>query len=537
MASASSLRNPAQQLYNISIMNYTKEDLKNFKHRDIKPEQIDRQVENFKKGFDHVSLSEPATLENGIVRIKEEDEERLFGRFEKARRECDIVKMVPASGSASRMFKDLFTFMDTYKGTEEEFLEFVQEKGPGTIYNFFQKLDELPFYTRLAAALWSDGKDIGKMIAKREYNEILSYILTEKGLNYGNTPKGLVDFHIYRDFVRTAFDEHIVEGALYCNNGKTAAVHFTVAEEYMPLFKDRLKKITKVFEKMFNVKYEVTFSVQKPSTDTVSIDQQGELLRDSEGKLVFRPGGHGALIYNLDELKADIIFIKNIDNVIPDRAKGDTIKYKKLLAGILLELQEKIFGYMRILDKKPTAEQLQEIDAFMNQIGYKEAEGRTYKDQKEHIRHLQNLLDRPIRVCGMVKNEGEPGGGPFWVKAKDGSSRLMIVESAQINLKDKEQKKLFEHSTHFNPVDLVCGVKNHKGKKFDLEKYIDPDQGFISKKSYKGKDIKVQELPGLWNGAMAKWITVFVEVPLTTFTPVKTVFDLFRFEHRNVLKK
>ena len=240
---------------------------------------------------------------------------------------------------------------------------------------------------------------------------------------------------------------------------------------------------------------------------------------------------------NLDELKADIIFIKNIDNVIPDRAKGDTIKYKRLLAGTLVELQEKIFSYLSMLDKKPTEEQLREIEAFMGQIGYKEAEGKTYKDQKERIKHLHQLLDRPIRVCGMVKNEGEPGGGPFWVKMKDGSSRLMIVESAQINLKDKEQKKVFDHSTHFNPVDLVCGVKNYKGKKFDLEKFIAPEQGFITHKSYKGKEIKVQELPGLWNGAMANWITVFVEVPLTTFTPVKTVFDLFRFEHRNVLKK
>lgn len=289
---------------------------------------------------------------------------------------------------------------------------------------------------------------------------------------------------------------------------------------------------------MFNVKYEVTFSIQKESTDTVSIDQAGNILRDSEGKIVFRPGGHGALIYNLDELKADIIFIKNIDNVIPDRAKNDTVRYKKILAGKLLELQKQIFGYLTLLDKKPTDEQLDEITAFVNrEIGYKDIPGITFKERKERIKHLQNILNRPIRVCGMVKNEGEPGGGPFWVKNTDGSSRLMIIESAQTNLKDKEQKKIFEQSTHFNPVDLVCGIMNYKGKKMDLEKFIATDQGFITNKSYKGKDIKVQELPGLWNGAMANWITVFVEVPLTTFTPVKTVFDLFRFEHKNVLNK
>lgn len=519
-------------------MMYTKEDLKRFKKREIKPEQIDQQVENFKQGFGYVNLSEPATVGNGIIRIEPQEEENLIHIYEEAAAESDVLKMVPASGSATRMFKDLFSFIEKYTGTPEAFLEFVQDKAPGSMYDFFSKLDELPFYTRLSAAMWQHGKDIEKLLAKREYVEILSYLLEPKGLNYSDTPKGLVDFHIYRDFVRTAFDEHIVEGALYATNGKTSKIHFTVSESCLPLFNSRLKKVTKVFEKMFGVKYEVSFSIQKPSTDTVSIDARGELVRDENGEILFRPGGHGALIYNLDELKADIIFIKNIDNVIPDRAKGDTVKYKKLLAGTLLSVQQKIFGYLECLDKKPTDEQLEEISAFVQEkIGYKEGENSQPQDRKARIKYLQNLLNRPIRICGMVKNEGEPGGGPFWVKTADGSSRLMVIESAQINLKDKEQKKIFDQSTHFNPVDLVCGVKNYKGKKFDLEKFIDPGQGFITRKSYKGKDIQVQELPGLWNGAMANWITLFVEVPLTTFTPVKTVFDLFRFEHRNVLKK
>ena len=516
---------------------YTKEDLANFKQRGIKAEVIDRQLANFEKGFDYVSLSEPATIDNGILQIQPEEEEHLIATYEDACQKSDILKMVPASGSATRMFKDLYAFMDSYHGTMEEFLEFVQKKGPGTMHYFFEKLDELPFYGHLADAMWKEGKDIEKMIAKREFNEILKYILTKKGLNYGNTPKGLIDFHIYRDFVRTAFDEHIVEGALYACDKEGAHIHFTVSEEYLPLFQSRQKKVTRVFEKMFGVKYDITYSAQKPSTDTVSIDSEGQLLRDENGQIVFRPGGHGALIHNLNELKADIIFIKNIDNVVPDRSKGDTVKYKKILAGILLDVQQKVNDFLAILNHRPTDEDLAAIESYLPSIGYKEAEGRTYKDRKERIRHLQNLLDRPIRVCGMVKNEGEPGGGPFWVKAADGSSRLMIIESAQVNLQDKEQKKVFDQSTHFNPVDIVCCTKNRKGKKFDLEDFIATEQGFITAKSYKGKEIKVQELPGLWNGAMANWITVFVEVPLTTFTPVKTVFDLFRFEHRNVLKK
>lgn len=518
-------------------MKYTKEDIRQFKSRGMKSEAVDAQLADFQKGFTPVTLSEPATVGNGILRIAPEEEERLTAVYEEAGATADIVKMVPASGSASRMFKDLFAFADSYRGTVEEFLELVQQKQPGSMHDFFLKINELPFYTRLSDIIWKDGKSIERMIEKREFNEILKYILTKKGLNYGNTPKALVDFHIYRDFVRTAFDEHLVEGALYAGSGKKVQIHFTVAEEYLPLFQARLRKVTKVFEKMFGVKYEVTFSFQKPSTDRVSVDTDGNLLRDEKGEIVFHPGGHGALIYNLNELKADLIFIKNIDNVIPDRAKGDTVKYKKLLAGVLLETRRKIFDYLALLDKKPTEEQLREIENFLPLLGYREAPGKTHKDNKGRIKHLREILDRPVRVCGMVKNEGEPGGSPLWVNMPDGSTRLMIIESAQVNREDKGQVQCFNRSTHFNPVDIVCSTKNRKGKQYDLEEFISAEQGFITRKSHKGKEILVRELPGLWNGAMANWNTLFVEVPLTTFTPVKTVFDLFRFEHRNVLKK
>lgn len=518
---------------------YTKEDIKKFKHRGVAPEEIDRQLNNFKTGFAPVSLMAPATLNNGITRIKPEEELRLIEAFEEACEDTKIVKMVPASGSATRMFKDLFSFLENYHESTEEFLEFVQNREVESMSYFFNKLDEFPFFTRLNTAIWEDGGNLQQLLKKNKYREILEYILTEKGLNYGNTPKGLIDFHIYRDFVRTAFDEHIVEAALYCVNEKEAHLHFTVSEEYLHAFKERLKKIAKVFEKKFDLKYNVTFSIQKPSTDMISVDEKGELVRDQEGEVVFRPGGHGALIHNLNEIDADVIFIKNIDNVVPDRSKGDTIKYKQLIGAILLELQKKIFNYLHLLDKKDITEAtLVEIESFITaEIGYKPAADHIFSDPKQRIKFLKQLLNRPIRICGMVKNEGEPGGGPFWVKQEDGSSSLMIIESAQINLKDKEQKKIFEQSTYFNPVDIVCGVKDYKGHKFDLEKFIDYKQGFITRKSYKGKDIQVQELPGLWNGAMAKWITVFVEVPLTTFTPVKTVFDLLDFEHRNVIIK
>jgi len=285
------------------------------------------------------------------------------------------------------------------------------------------------------------------------------------------------------------------------------------------------------------VKFDISYSIQKSSTDTVSLTPDGELLRDKEGQIVFRPGGHGALIHNLNDLKEELIFIKNIDNVTPDRNKVDTIKYKKVLAGILLNVQAKIFNYLKLLDKKKnvTPDLLNDIEQFINeQLGFKLPIEKTYRDTNEHIKYLKQLLDRPIRICGMVRNEGEPGGGPFWVGTPETGIRLMIIESAQINMNDQEQKKIFSSSTHFNPVDIVCSIYNYRGKKFNLKDFIDSSQGFITSKSFEGKDIQVQELPGLWNGAMANWNTLFVEVPLSTFTPVKTVFDLLRFEHRNV---
>lgn len=519
-------------------MTYSKEDLRCFKERNIKASKIDQQLENFKKGFQPVTLIEAATVGNGIRRIDPDQMEDLIAIYDKAKETLDVIKMVPASGSATRMFKDLYSFMEHYTGSTEEFLELIQQKGFGTMHDFFLRLDEFAFYTHLSDLIQERGENLQRMLDHRNFSEIIAYILNKKGLNYGNTPKGLIDFHIYRDFARTAFDEHLVEGALYARNKKSAKIHFTVSPEFLPLFQKRLRKVTKVFEKMFNIKYEVTFSIQKLATDTVSVDENGELVRDDKGHILFRPAGHGALLHNLNDLKNDLVFIKNIDNVAPDRFKGITISYKKLLAGFLLKTQSDIFAMLKILDKgKVTEEQFKNIELFIhNELSIDLSKADIPNDKKKRIHFLMRILNRPLRVCGMVKNEGEPGGGPFKVKGTDGLSRLMIIESAQVDFNNKDQQKIFKSSTHFNPVDIVCGIRNYKGKVFDLEEFIDQTQGFITTKSYHGQDIRVQELPGLWNGSMANWNTLFVEVPTTTFTPVKTVFDLLRLEHRNVLK-
>ena len=496
---------------------YTEKDLALFEARGVTPEQIDKQLENFKTGFNAVTLTGPATVGNGIIRIEKEEEDMLLLAYDKAINEKQITKMVPASGSATRMFKDLFSYLNSADDAEM----------PGNIENFYAKIEALPFYNSLEKTIAECGESLAELREKGEYKKIMNYILVD-GLKYGDTPKGLIEFHTYADIVRTPFDEHLAEGALYASVKGISKIHFTVSEEHTEKFKKHLEQVVKLFEKKFGIKYDVSFSIQKPSTDTISIENNGELLRDDNGNIIFRPGGHGALIHNLNDLDADIVFVKNIDNVSPDKNKPDTCQYKKLIAGLLVGLQEKIFGYLKQLDQEEISEAaLKEITTFAkNKLGF--------KGEKEEytIAELKDMLNRPIRVCGMVKNEGEPGGGPFWVKCENGE-RLMICESAQINLKEKSQKDIFDASTHFNPVDLVCGIKDYTGKKFNLLNYVAEEQGFFNYKSYKGRDIEVQELPGLWNGAMANWITLFVEVPLTTFTPVKTVFDLFKPEHQN----
>ena len=341
------------------------------------------------------------------------------------------------------------------------------------------------------------------------------------GLNYGRKPKGLVTFHAYPEGARKAVEEHLVEGAAYAAAGGVVRIHFTVSPEHVAGFEELLAAKVPLYEKRFGVRYEISFSVQKPSTDTLAVNPDNTPFRQDDGTLLFRPAGHGALIENLNEIDADLIFIKNIDNVTTDARRGDTVRYKKVLAGVLLDLQGRAFEYLKALEVggaelEPIAEFIEKQLCVKLPAEYDSA-------------LLRAVLDRPIRVCGMVRNEGEPGGGPFWVGNPDGTESLQIAESSQIAPDDLP---LMQSATHFNPVDLVCGVRDSKGCKFDLRRYTDPATGFISSKSSGGRDLRAQELPGLWNGAMAKWNTVFVDVPVTTFSPVKVVQDLLRPQHQ-----
>ena len=450
---------------------FSAQDLEQLAARGISEEKAESQLACFRNGFPELDIVSPASTKKGILAPKRAEQEQYIAAWQHYLKEGHkILKFVPASGAASRMFKNLFQYLED--GIETPFIQ-----------EFLAHKDCFAF---------------GPQLAGKEGQEAVRYLLND--MHYGELPKGLLLFHKYRDGARTPALEHLVEGALYCaeptEDGKKPEVflHFTVSHDHLPLFRQHIADNLKKFEEKYGVTYDVTFSEQLPSTDTIAANPDGTPFRTKDGKLLFRPGGHGALIENLNQQDADIVFIKNIDNVVPDRLKKDTVRYKQILAGVLVTEQKRVFEAL----KNPNL-----------------------SDEE------REKLNRPIRVCGVVKNTGEPGGGPFLVREADGSISCQILESSQIS-----DPELMKQSTHFNPVDLVCAIRDYEGKPFDLPKYVDPQTGFISNKSKDGKELLALELPGLWNGAMSRWNTIFVEVPVSTFNPVKTVNDLLREQHQ-----
>ena len=463
----------------------------------LTPAALETQLKNFREGFPFLPVTRAASCGDGIRVLDAAGIEQAAARYDRAKESLRVVKFVPASGAATRMFKDLF--------------EFVREgRRTAVVGELLANRRRFAFWPELRTIIGDDADEL------RTVENIVA-----EGLRYGETPKGLVSFHRYGDEVRKAVEEHLVEGAQYAAAGGELKIHFTVSPEHLTRFEALLAEKIPGYESRFGVKYRISFSVQDPSTDTLAVNPDCTPFRRADGRLLFRPAGHGALIGNLGKIDADIVFVKNIDNVTTDARRSDTVLYKKALAGVLLALQERIFEYLMALEV-PGAE-LEPIAAFIeNELCVK-----LPKDYGTAL--LRQVLDRPIRVCGMVRNEGEPGGGPFWVAGADGLETLQIAESNQIA---PEKRELMRSATHFNPVDLVCSFRTSKGGRFDLREFVDPATGFISRKSDGGRELLAQELPGLWNGAMARWNTVFVEVPITTFSPVKVVTDLLRPEHQ-----
>ena len=471
--------------------------------RGISAETFETQLKNFETGFPYLTIEAAATPAKGIKVLSEDEQAKYIAAADAFA--GNVCKFVPASGAATRMFKDLFEAADALKAGEK-----LKEGSPAA--QFVENITLFPVF---------------------DAQNILNLTLYPKAWNYGSMPKGLIQFHKYENENRTPFEEHLVEGALYAKdkNGDVRMV-VTVSVEHQKGFEELYAQVKEKYEQRFGCKYHVTFTNQQPSTDIVAVDMENKPFTKDDGSLLFRPGGHGALLANLNDIDADVLVIKNIDNVVKESLLDETIRWKKILVGMATELQAKVFGYLKQLDEQGdavSAELVAEIKEFME----KEFCVSVPQTGAELVKVLREKLDRPVRICGMVKNEGEPGGGPYVILGEDGTTSLQILEAAQIDKNNSKAMEAMKGATHFNPVDLVCAVKNYKGEKYDLSKHTDPKTGFISEKSFQGRALKAQELPGLWNGAMSDWNTQFVETPLITFNPVKTVLDLLREQHCN----
>lgn len=489
-------------------------------------EEVERQLGIFRRGVSPSRLLKPCTLGDGIVAIAAEERPLLMDVCEEARRDGRLMKFVPASGAASRMFRDWHAAL-----AAGEFADRAEEK------SFRCSLASYAFYPDLAEIFAGSGRSLAQMVENHRYAEILGCILTEKGLNYGNLPKAVIKFHHYPDCARSAIEEHLVEAALYVRDeNRIARIHFTVSGDHQKIVQERLLEVMRDYGARFDTVFDFDISIQDPATNTIAVEPDGRPFRDRNGALLFRPSGHGALLANLDSLDADIVFVKNIDNVVADCHKDETVLWKKLLAGYLVTLQRELFNNLFILeDPGPAGREISGIVEFCRtrlNIFLPSFFGSLPEAEKRHF--LFDKLNRPLRVCGMVKNEGEPGGGPFWVESRGEScvSSPQIVEESQIDKDDRGQMAVWSSSTHFNPVDLVCGLRDYRGRKFRLADFVDQETSIIAGKSEKGRDILALERPGLWNGSMAFWNTIFIEVPATTFAPVKTVKDLLRPAHR-----
>jgi hypothetical protein len=512
-----------------------KDELEQEANLDITPDRIIEQIKTFESGIPFIKLVKASKIGDGIKLIPENKQQRYIDLFQTALDGGRVMKFVPASGAATRMFKKLqAVLLDKKKVTIEGLKNKKENEIADAVLEFLKNIDRFAFYDELVKNLNSAGINIEDLLKSGDVTDIIKYTLEPIGLNYANLPKGCIKFHSFHDGARTAFEEHLVEAIHYsAGNDKITKIHFTISPEHKQIVKEMIDSIKKKYITQ-GWQFDVSYSFQSPTTNTIAATTDNKPFRDDKGQLVFRPAGHGALLKNLNELNGDIILIKNIDNVVPDHLRGETYKYKKFLGGYLVELQNEIFSFLYELEKGTTSENLiEDIKRFI--ISELELELKTdfyTLDINEKREYLFEFINRPIRVCGIVKKEGHAGGGPFWVKDEQGNISKQVVETTQIDLNDLEQKKIFEDASHFSPVDFACGVKDYKGNNFNLEEYSNPNTGLITQKSKDGKELKALELPGLWNGGMYNWLTVFIEVPIITFNPVKEVNDLLKPEHQ-----
>jgi hypothetical protein len=498
---------------------FSKNDIEQIGRLGLDLKDVKRQLEIYRQGAMYFKLDRPCSVNDGIIFLAPEQRKKLISFYERESGKYKLIKFVPASGAASRMFSEWFSVM-----------EIGGFDSPAPNREFFRDLKKYPFYPLLA-----QDKRALKVITKKNIKSLLDYILSPNGLNFGWLPKALIPFHCYDKVgMRTALEEHVFEAAQYVRSaGDVCHLHFTVSEEHQKEIIKKIRAVKSLYEKLCGVTYKISFSIQSPSSNKLAVDDHNLPVRDKKGRLVFRPGGHGSLLKNLQDLDADLIFVKNIDNVSPERLLKKNLPYKKMLGGLALKMRQEIFSILRQLENNETeSRQIEIIKKYCSEL-FNITFPRGFSRQSLTIQKkiVRSLLDRPFRVCGMVKNDGEPGGAPFWVQESNGCRTLQIVESGHVNKNSAKQKAVWSRAGYFNPVDMVCCTKNYKGEKFDLDHYVNPDAYLITMKNEKGLSLKALEAPGLWNGAMAYWNTVFVELPNIVFNPVKTVNDLLRAEH------
>lgn len=514
-------------------MRFTKEDIEQIGNKGISEKEVAGQIKIFQRGNLPVNIEAAAIVGNGIQQYSSLERGEFSAYYENNKQGLEILKFVPASGAATRMFKALHKFLQDFDTGKESLSDYLNRPDKEILKEFFDNIEKLPFYDRALNNSRESQPGFDSLTEEARKFTIIQTMLFSPGLNLSNYPKGLVPFHNYKKYVATAFEEHLYEAAEYAEVNGVAKLHFTVSEGHKEKFEAEFEKIQTRVEDETKTKFIITYSYQDPRTDTIAVDANNQPFRTKEGTLFFRPGGHGALIENLNSRDADVVFIKNIDNVVLLSKAKEVAEYKKMLAGKLLKVQEQCFSILKSLEGNVSTNKLQDYQDFIATELFAEfAPGFDNLSEEEKVQKIREKLNRPLRICGMVKNEGEPGGGPFLVNMENGSKSLQIIEGAQIDQNNSQQKEIAENATHFNPVDLVCGLKNYKGEKFDLIDYIDPATSFIAEKSKDGKSLRALELPGLWNGAMAKWNTLFIEVPVTTFNPVKTVVDLLKPSHQ-----
>ncbi|TDX14053.1 DUF4301 family protein [Flavobacterium sp. S87F.05.LMB.W.Kidney.N] len=509
------------------------EDFVEIYNHGIPFENILKQLDIFKNGIAKSSLISPATINNGILSLSQTEFEEKAAFFDNHKENLKIKKFVPASGAATRMFKFLTAFLNDFDIQKETINAYINRKKDKELAIFIVGMEKFPFFKTIDKKLRELYPDFETL--ERDYKNyyFIQVLLSSDYLNAANKPKAVLPFHLYKTHIANPIEEHLNECVHYATANNVSNLHFTVSEMHQDLFETAIDQVKEKIEKESGTTINIAYSYQNKSTDSINVDIQNKIVHNSNGSLVFRPGGHGALIENLNNLDSDIIFIKNIDNVIQNHIDKITL-YKKALGGILIEVQQKVFDYLRKIEKGEVTENdlVEIVDVLIQKLNIQMTSDFNKFTFENKLAKIKELLDRPIRVCGMVRNEGEPGGGPFWVMNEKGEVSLQIVETSQVDLANKRQLQILEDATHFNPVDLVCGIKNYKGEKFDLKQFVDQKSGFIVEKSVEGKPVKSYELPGLWNGSMANWLTIFVAVPLITFNPVKTVNDLLKAAHQ-----